>query len=153
MDWQTSLKTQWQLSTDRFLKAIEDVTPEEAAARPQDLTPITWQVGHTAYYDNILLRRAGLTAEMPAAYEELFPIGTDGRGALPSLDEVREFFRESSRRIAALLDDPEALARPTEGTANYSTLGEGVMYIIGHRGYHRGKIMTLRGLLGKPRLA
>src|SRR5690606_41580028 len=48
MDWQTSHKTQWQLSTDRFLKAIEDVTPEEAAARPQDPTPFTWQVGHTA---------------------------------------------------------------------------------------------------------
>src|SRR5690606_27091711 len=51
MDWQTSLKTQWQLSTDRFLKAIEDVTPEEAAARPQDLTPITWRLAGTLRRD------------------------------------------------------------------------------------------------------
>ena len=153
VDWQALLKKQWQTSTDRFLQAVADVTPEEAVARPQDLTPIVWQVGHVAYYDAVLLRRAGFEVDIPAAYEQLFPIGSDGRGDLPSLDEVREFFRQGSARVAALLDDPEALARPTQGTPNYGTLAEGVVYVMGHRGYHRGKIMTLRALLGKPRLA
>ena len=152
MDWHGLLKTQWQLSTQRVLQAVEDVSPEEATARPQDLAPIAWQLGHVSYYDAMLLKRAGLPVDIPPEHEQLFPIGTDGRGQLPPLDELREVFRQRSERVAALLDDPAALARPTQGTPNYSTLAEGIVYVIGHRGYHLGKIMTLRALLGKPRL-
>ncbi|OUN00349.1 MAG: hypothetical protein BAA04_01895 [Firmicutes bacterium ZCTH02-B6] len=152
MDWQGLLKNQWQLSTYRLQRSVEDVTPDEATARPQDLAPIAWQVGHVSYYDAMLLKRAGLPVDIPPEHEELFPIGTDGRGQLPPLAELVQVFRARSERIASLLEDPAALARPTHGTANYSTLAEGVMYVIGHRGYHLGKIMTLRALLGKPRL-
>ncbi|MBO8142624.1 MAG: DinB family protein [Firmicutes bacterium] len=151
-DWQQMLKKQWELNTERFAQAVADVTPEEAQARPQNLAPIVWQLGHVTYYDAMLMRRAGLEHDLPADYEKMFPIGTDGRGPLPPLADVLTEFHRGSRRLIELIEDASALARPTTGTANYNTLADGLIYVLGHREYHRGKVMTLRALLGKPRI-
>lgn len=152
VDWQAVLSKRWRVTTERILRAVSDVTPEEAVTRPQDLAPIAWQVGHTVYYDALFLKRAGFPVTIPENHERLFPIGTDGRGDMPALGELCEVFRAVSGTIEALAKDPAVLARPIEDSVSYGSAAEGIVYLIGHRGYHLGKIMTLRALLGKPRL-
>ncbi len=134
----------------RAIRCIEDVTEDEARATPQGLTPIIWQLGHLVVSDAGYLRRAGGTVELPAAYGTLFPTGTGGAAAYPPVAEARRFFEEVQRGLVQAARTTD-LSRPVEGRS-YSTAGEVLVFTGYHRGYHVGKMTTLRALLKKPRL-
>ncbi len=89
---------------------------------------------------------------MPAGYEALFKRGTGGGGGetYPSLDEVKAAFdraQQSLQNAARTVD----LGTPVEAR-NYGNIGEMLVFTCYHRGYHIGKMTTLRALLKKARL-
>ncbi len=138
-------------SADNLLAALDDMSDDELRARPHGLAPSLWQVGHVALSHAQLVRQAGATIDLPEAWSTLFEWGTSGEGDLPSRDEVIRLFREANDRMLELCAGD--LARNVEyapGRAN--TLGNLLAFHLYHRGYHHGKLMTLRALLGKPRL-
>lgn len=139
-----------QSSFARAIRCIEDVTEDEARATPQALSPLIWQLGHLVVSDAGYLRRAGGAVELPAVYGTLFPTGSGGRAEYPSIAEVRGHFEAIQNALvdAARTTD---LSRPVEGRS-YHTAGEVLIFTGYHRGYHVGKMTTLRALLGKPRL-
>ncbi len=140
-----------ELSAKRIDESVADLQPSDWVARPQGLAPIIWQLGHLALSDLLLLKRAGEEVEVPAGYEQLFGRGTGGGGPFPPSDEVQQAFRRARDGLMRLAEGD--LARPARSpTGLYETVGGGLAMSLYHHGYHHGKIMTLRALLGKPRL-
>ena len=148
---QAVLQLQLRLTADRIRESLQDLRPEELVARPQGLAPVLWQLGHIALSDAALAKRAGEPMEIPAGFEELFARGTSGDGPYPPHWQVTEFFEAAQAALLKLAAGD--LSRPAASPVGaYTTVGGGIGWNLYHRGYHHGKIMTLRSLLGKPRL-
>ena len=137
-------------SADSLLAALDDMSDDELRARPHGLAPALWQVGHLVL-DARIARGAGAAIDLPEGWSTLFEWGTSGEGDLPSRDEVVRLFREVNDRMLELCAGD--LARDVEyAPGRTDTLGNLLAFHLYHRGYHHGKLMTLRALLGKPRL-
>ncbi len=147
------LKKQLEYTAAWLGQALADLSEEDGAARPQGLAPIVWQVGHVAYYDAWLVREvAGGELLVPAEYGQLFRQGSTGEGPLPALAEVRAEFQRAHQGLVHLAETAD-LNQPADGGIEYSTVGGALSFMNMHRGYHIGKVFTLRALLGKPLLS
>jgi uncharacterized damage-inducible protein DinB len=134
----------------RLRRCLEDMSDEEAGRSPSGLTPVAWQVGHVALVDFGFARRADPTTRAPDGYEALFTMGTGGVAAYPPLSELLEAAARAQRLLEAVAHDGRL--ETAVDARSYATLGEMLAFAAYHRGYHVGKITTLRALLGKPRL-
>lgn len=135
---------------DRVLRCLEDISEEEARRVIGGLSPVVWQVGHLAHADGVLLHRVGLAPPVPEGYAALFSPGTGKGTDYPPLGEVRAVFEAAHRGLLHLLVSVP-LDRPVDAS-HYRNVGEMLAFSAYHRGYHIGKMTTLRALLGKPRL-
>lgn len=132
-------------------RTLGDLSEEEAAQRPQGLAPIVWQVGHLTVSEARMVQElTGADIALPENYKALFEYGTSGEGSLPPLEEVRGYFSKGQQALLQAADGD--LARAVDGGPFYSTVAGALLFVDRHRWYHIGKIMTLRGLLHKPRL-
>lgn len=136
----------------RANRCVEDFSDDDARARPHGLTPIIWQFGHIVSADAGYLVRAGGAGDLhvPSTYRELFGTGTGGEAEYPPLAELRELFEEVQRALLQAARTAD-LSVPVEGQS-YHTVGEVLLFPMYHRGYHIGKMTTLRSLAGKRRL-
>lgn len=137
-------------TSTRALRCVEDVSDEESRQSLYRLSPIIWQLGHLALADDGFLKRAGGALEIPGSYRELFATGTGGIAEYPSLAEVRSVFEIANRALEEVARGAD-LAQALDAR-NYKTIGEMLVFAAYHRGYHIGKMTTLRALIGKPRL-
>ena len=153
MDMTSMISQQIVSSRERLRRCLEGVTDDEArrvlAGR---LSPFTWQVGHLATIDATFAERGGGTYALPPSYADLFKMGSGGAADYPALSEVWNAFdgaHQALLRVAAEAD----YESPIEHRFRiYTNIGEMLIFACHHRGYHLGKIATLRSLLGKPRL-
>ncbi len=135
----------------RLLEGLKDVTEAEARRAPvAGLSPIIWQAGHLTLSDFAFARRADGISAAPGGYADLFKPGTGGEGAYPSLEEVKDALHRAQQTLEGIARTAD-LNAPID-TPNYKTVGEMLVFVPYHRGYHIGKIMTLRALLKKPRI-
>jgi uncharacterized damage-inducible protein DinB len=153
MDMTEMMSQQLTASRERLRRCLEDVTDDEARqVLAGQLSPVTWQVGHVATIDASFVTRGGGTFTLPPRYAELFGTGTGGRADYPPLSNVWAVFdgaHQALLRVAAQAHYPT----PVESRSRaFTNLGEMLIFACHHRGYHIGKITTLRALLGKPRL-
>jgi hypothetical protein len=148
MDTKSYVKTMLGVSHDRLREAVNGVSEADARrVMAGTLTPIVWQVGHIALVDGNWVRRAGGDSPVPARYAEVFKQGSGGEQDYPPLAEVWDVCESAHR---ALVDRADGADYETPVDApSYKTVGEMLMYAPYHRGYHIGKIMSLRALLGK----
>ncbi|MDR7486874.1 MAG: DinB family protein [Armatimonadota bacterium] len=135
----------------RLERVLDGVTDEDAAARPSGLTPIAWQVGHLGLVDALAVRRSGAAIEIPEGYDEVFSAGTGGAERFPPLAELRAFARAAHQGLVTLAREAP-LDRPIPDVRAYTTVGQALAFLLYHRGYHIGKMATLRALLGKVRV-
>ena len=136
------------VSHDRMREAVHGVSEADARrVMAGKLTPIVWQVGHVAIVDGNYVRRAGGDSPVPAHYTNLFRQGSGGEQDYPLLAEVWNVFDATHRALVDRVGGADFQA-PVDAP-NYKTVGEMLMYSSYHRGYHIGKIMSLRSLLGK----
>ncbi|OUN01717.1 MAG: hypothetical protein BAA04_12740 [Firmicutes bacterium ZCTH02-B6] len=146
------IKNQLHFTAQWLRQSLRDVSEEDATARPQGLVPIVWHVGHMAYYDAWLVQDvAGGELLVPAGYRELFRQGSTGDGPLPPLQEVYDAFCRANEGMIRLAETAD-LDKAADGGNEYGTVGGALTFMNLHRGYHIGKISTLRALLGKPML-
>lgn len=134
----------------RVLRCVEDVSDDEARRTLTNLSPIVWQLGHLALSDGGFLQRGGVVSPAPASFTDLFKTGSGGPAAYPPLAEVKAVFEAAQRELETLARSADLAQRVD--ARNYATLGEMLVFAAYHRGYHVGKMTTLRALLGKPRL-
>jgi hypothetical protein len=150
MDPKAALRYALEATRERVLRCVQDLSEEEAGRGVYGLSPVVWQVGHVAFTDGQLLQRAGGASPVPEGYASLFGTGTGGQAAYPPLQEVCAAFEAAHAALAQLLE-AASVDGPVDGR-HFRTVGEMVAFSAYHRGYHVGKMATLRSLLGKPRL-
>ena len=134
----------------RINRCLEDISEDESRKLPSGLTPLVWQAGHIALSDMTFAARADGTLKAPTGYETLFGRGTGGEAAYPPLAEVKAALNRSQQAletVAKTIDPNTGLDSP-----NFHNVGEMLLFTAYHRGYHIGKMTTLRALLHKPRL-
>ena len=134
----------------RINRCLEDVSEDEARRLPSGLTPLIWQAGHIALSDLCFAARADGKSKAPMGYDTLFGRGTGGEAAYPPLAEAKDVFNRAQQAletVAKTADPNTALDSP-----NFRNVGEMLLFAAYHRGYHVGKMTTLRALLHKPRL-
>ena len=143
------VRLQLQRSHERVQRCLADLSEEDAQRCPLPrLSPIVWQVGHLALYDGRAVQKAGTVWTGPEAYERLFLAGTGGPAGYPPIWQVRETFDRTHSAILRIAEEAD-LARPVEGQM-YTNVGGMLIFACVHRGYHIGKMTTLRALLDKP---
>jgi hypothetical protein len=148
MDARTYVTYMLGVSHDRLREAVNGVSEADARRLLSGrLAPIVWQVGHIALVDGNYVRFAGGDSPVPARYVDLFKQGSGGEQDYPSLSDVRNVFDSTHRALTDRAGGANYQA-PVDALS-YKTVGEMFMYSGYHRGYHIGKIMTLRSLLGK----
>ena len=135
----------------RIQRVLTDITEEDGRAGPQGLTPVVWQVGHMALTDSRALSRLAIPVPVPGTYEALFTTGTGGAANYPPLETVVPVMAQINAQLRQLALEGD-LDQAIEGTRSYRNVGEALVFLIYHRGYHIGKITTLRALLGKQRI-
>jgi len=135
----------------RLQRALEGITEEEGRrVLAGCLAPIVWQVGHLAVADALWVQRGGGSYAVQPRYSDLFKPGTGGEAQYPALGEVWSAFTGAHRALRAVAEEAD-LDRPLEHPAGaYTSVGGMLIYACYHRGYHAGKMGTLRALLGKP---
>ena len=137
-------------SFTRVLRCVEDVSEAEAGQLPNNLSPMIWQLGHLALSDGGFFRLAGGTSPAPDSFKGFFRTGSGGAADYPPLSDVRPVYEAAQRELERLAQSAD-LAQQVE-SRNFATIGEMLVFAAYHRGYHIGKMTTLRALLGKPRL-
>ena len=150
MDVRDTIQFGLNATFTRALRCVEDVSDAEARHTPSNLSPIIWQWGHITLSDGGFLRLAGGTSPAPEAFKGFFRTGSGGAADYPSLADVKTVAETAQRDLLQLALAGE-LSRPVE-SRNFATIGEMLTFAAYHRGYHVGKMTTLRALLGKPRL-
>lgn len=152
MDARSNVTYMLNLSHSRVREAIDGIADSDARrVLGGKLSPIVWQVGHLALVDGLYVARSGGESPVPGAYAEVFKQGSGGEQAYPPLSEVWNAFDAAHRALAdrAAGAAYETPVPATAATPAYQTVGEMLQYASYHRGYHIGKIMSLRALLGK----
>jgi hypothetical protein len=155
MDERTLIQQQLAGSHQAVRYALSEVSDDDARRMPHSaLSPVIWQVGHLALSNANFIRRAGVTpgSALPGTYADLFKSGTGGKAEYPPLAQIVQAFDDSHEalvRVAAEANLDAADEGPRGLWKNYAGMFE---FANAHRWYHIGKIMSLRALLGKPRL-
>lgn len=149
MDLVAAVRLQLERSHERVGKCLADLSVAEARRAPLPaLSPVVWQVGHIAFHDGQFARKAAAAGTVPAEYEGLFKAGTGGEAAYPPIGQVWEVFDKTHATLLRIAQEAD-LATPVEGQM-YTDIGGMLMFACVHRGYHIGKMTTLRALLDKP---
>ncbi len=134
-----------------LLRTLGDLDEGELQRSPAGgLSPIIWQVGHIASSDAFFARLCGHTFAPDAAFEALFGRRTGGVKPYPPRAEVTLVY-EAARAALESVARTADLSQPVE-YERFKTVGDVLSFAYFHRGYHIGKICTLRALLSKPRL-
>jgi len=142
---------QLNVAYGRLRRCADDLTDEEARrVLAGTLLPVTWQIGHLAVVDTSFVNRAGGRHECPGGYTEMFRPGSVGTAQYPPFPDVWAAFETAHQALLRTAGgaDLDAAAESSAGT--YTNVGEMLIFACVHRGYHIGKITSLRALLGKP---
>lgn len=143
----------------RFNYVILDMAVKEYSAadwthRPEGGgNPAHWLLGHIAYCRRTILEMLGEEADSSSLKDSF------GRGSKPGdsftlpTDELREEFKQSGRRIAALLnvlsDEDAAKDVGHEMPDGSTTLGGTVQFMHLHETLHLGQLQYLSRCMGK----
>ena len=130
-----------------FLRTLGDLKEDELQRSPAGgLSPVIWQVGHVTATDAYFARLCGSDISLPDGFDALFGRGTGGVKAYPSLAAVKPLYERGQAALEAVVQSAE-MGRAVE-SKNFKTVAEALSFNCFHRGYHIGKICTLRALMG-----
>lgn len=138
-----------------FLRTVGDLTDDEMQrVLAGGLSPVIWQVGHVTVSDAFFAKLCGSDVTVPEGLEGLFGRGT-GRGTggakpYPSFAGIKPVYERVQAALEAIVQSAD-MGRAVE-SKNFKTVADALSFNCFHRGYHIGKICTLRALLGRAPL-
>jgi len=134
-----------------FLRTLGDLTEDEMQrSMAGGLSPVIWQVGHVAVSDAFFARLCGSDVTVPEGLDVLFGRGTGGAKPYPSFAEIKPVYERVQSALEAIVQSAE-MGRAVE-SKNFKTVADALGFNCFHRGYHIGKICTLRALMGRQPL-
>lgn len=154
----SDLAKMFEFSYGAVNRNVEGVTEEESLVKPQPAgNCLNWVLGHIVVYRGMILTLVG---EVPVCSEvQAVPYR---RGSSPSESDtlldmatLRGYFADSQQRLipalAALSDEALALPVPDQHKRPPLTgsIGDALIRLHYHEGYHNGQIGLLRRIAGK----
>jgi hypothetical protein len=134
-----------------LLRTLEDLSADELQRSPvSGLSPVIWQVGHVAATDAYFARMCGADVTLLEEFRGLFGRNSGGAKPYPGLVEVKPVYEMGQQTLEALTQSAE-MGRAVE-SKNFKTVADALSFNCFHRGYHIGKICTLRALMGRQPL-
>lgn len=137
---------------------VEGVTEDESLVKPQGGgNCLNWVLGHIVVYRGLILTMAGSTPVCPEAQAVPYRRGSSPSDSDVLLDmaTLRGYFADSQQRLIpalAMISD-EKLASPVPEGLNRSPLkssiGDALIRLHYHEGYHNGQLGLLRRIAGK----
>lgn len=142
-----------ELSHTPLLRAVKDLSPEQAAWKPSLNRKSIWQnVLHIAFWTTYYARRLGGEPRRPAEWyqdiqwEEVSNVTPEAWGeAVKKVVDAQEAFRA---QVARLREDQLDTLVPGSEASIYDF----IQTVITHNSYHCGHIMYVRALHGLPPL-
>lgn len=133
---------------------LQGVTHEESLTHPAaGGNCINWVVGHVLVHRDMMLALLGRPALLDAATTARYtrgsePLQVDGDGVQP-LDVLRAGLEESYHQLRAAVSsaDEAAFAAPS----GKGTMGDSLIFLLGHEWYHGGQVGLLRRITGHAR--
>jgi hypothetical protein len=133
---------------------LQGVTHEESLVHPAGGgNCINWVLGHIVVHRDMMLTMLGRPTLLDAATTARYtrgsePILADGDGVQP-LDALKAALEESYHQLrgAFAATDEAAFAAPS----GKSTLGDALVFLLGHEWYHGGQVGLLRRISGHDR--
>jgi len=153
------LATMYEFSYAAMQRNLQDLSHEDSLVLPEaGGNCLNWVLGHVVAARGTVLMLAGttptLTGEGLAAYRRgSHPEGTAG---LLDLAKLRAMFDETQQQLipalAALSEDAlnRAVPEPQRRPPLTGSIGDALVRLHYHEGYHNGQIGLLRRLAGKP---
>ena len=134
--------------------AVKEYSADDWTHRPErGGNPAHWILGHIVYCRRTILEMLGESADSSSLHDSF------GRGSKPgdafdsATGELREEFKQSGKRIAALLNElsDEVAAKDVghEMPDGSTTLGGTVQFMYTHETLHLGQLQYLGRSLGK----
>jgi hypothetical protein len=154
----SDLAKMFEFSYGAVNRNVEGVTEEESLVKPQPAgNCLNWVLGHIVVYRGMILTLVG---EVPVCSEA--QAAPYRRGSSPSegdtlldMATLRGYFADSQQRLipalAALSDEALALPVPDQHKRPPLTgsIGDALIRLHYHEGYHNGQIGLLRRIAGK----
>ncbi|MCC6613137.1 MAG: DinB family protein [Anaerolineae bacterium] len=148
------LVAQLRFTRSEFVRALRDVTDEEALRHFGPMNSISWIIGHLAWQE----QRYWLTrAQGQTPFPELNTLTANGAPAsTPPLDDMWRIWRAVTEASDAYLDTLTTellLTTPVvDGRAIPFTYGSLLLRTTYHYWYHMGESQAIRQLLGHTNL-
>jgi hypothetical protein len=134
-----------------LLRTLEDLSADELQRSPvSNLSPVIWQVGHVAATDAYFAGMCGADVTVSEEFRGLFGRNSGGPKPYPGLVDVKLVYDMGQQALEALTQSAE-MGRAIE-SKNFKTVADALSFSCFHRGYHIGKICTLRALMGRQPL-
>ena len=150
------LVTQLRFSRSEFVRALEDVSAEDAAVRLCPMNCISWTIGHLANQEQRYWLVRPQNRMLYPGLNDL--VGYGKPASTPPLVEMWAAWREITAAADSYLDSltPDALQLinkdPHPKVAVNETVGTLLMRNIYHYWYHTGEALAVRQMLGHANL-
>ena len=145
------------LARERTLAAALDLPDEFMALQPAGArNHPAWTLGHLLYVESRGLQALGLAGELPDGWNDRFATGSEPTPDRRSYPPKAELLDRLARQRLALLArieelsaaDLERPAPPTPVLGRCATLGDVLLYLAWHEGYHNGQLTVWRRAAG-----
>lgn len=147
------LVAQLRFARSEFLRALEGLTPQEAARRIQPMNPIAWMVGHLAWHEQLLWLDRAQGKTVVAAVKQC---GFGKPASDPSFHEMMAAWQEITKAADPYLDalTPDGLLTSYERDPRRppESVGTSLLRLTYHYWYHLGESQAVRQLLGHQNL-
>lgn len=149
------LITQLRFTRSEFMRAVKGINDADARKRLLPMNCISWNIGHLAWQEQRYLLHFGQGKLLLPEINEKFAYGAPA--SAPPLKEVLNAWRTitatSDPWLDTLTSDQLQQYIVSEGRQTSRTIGNLIQRMIYHYWYHVGENMSIRQMLGHPKLA
>lgn len=144
------LVSQIRFARSEWLRGLEGVSEEDAAAHIGRMNSISWIVGHMAWHE----QRYWLTlAQSQTPHPALNELVASGQPmTTPSLAEMRALWEDVVAQVDPYLDEVTAeqlgVILQQHGPLWVQSFGSGLLRVTYHYWFHTGEVLAIRQALG-----
>jgi hypothetical protein len=145
------------LARERTLAATLDLPDEFMALQPAGArNHPAWTLGHLVFVESRAELALGLGADLPGGWKERFAPGSTPSSDRRTYPPKAELLDRLARQRLALLSKVEGMsaadldrpAPPSPVLGPRATLGDVLLYLAWHEGYHNGQLTVWRRAAG-----
>jgi hypothetical protein len=141
---------QFELTRGMLLNFLKSLDEQTADVQPKGFNnTIHWHIGHVLVSaESFMFGYPKLSSNLPAAYNELFKMGSkpsDWEGTVPTVDELIHKLEDQASRIKSLPEEFFAKSLPLKFPfGNIETFSDLFAFMLYHEADHLGQMKAMK---------